>query len=249
MNTEGAAEILATGKRLAPDRFPQPSPETAEVWAVALSEVDFPRALWGEAVILWATKLVGDRMVTPRDLIGAAYSVRDRWEGDPEKAAALARAGFEQLVLPRELSLEETAAVRRAVPSGTELEAFVHGALCVSYSGDCQAGFVAMGRSANRGECPQMCRLQYSLTDREGRELAPPAHYLSLRDLNRLDTLGKMAAAGADIFLVGHPGAHPVQAENRILPDQIQGCHIPQFRNHFSHSSFRIAITVLSVIP
>ena len=89
MNTEGAAEILATGKRLAPDRFPQPSPETAEVWAVALSEVDFPRALWGEAVILWATKLVGDRMVTPRDLIGAAYSVRDRWEGDPERAAVL----------------------------------------------------------------------------------------------------------------------------------------------------------------
>ena len=89
MNTEGAAEILATGKRLAPDRFPQPSPETAEVWAVALSEVDFPRALWGEAVILWATKLVGERMVTPRDLIGAAYSVRDRWEGDPEKARVL----------------------------------------------------------------------------------------------------------------------------------------------------------------
>ena len=89
MNTEGAAEILATGKRLAPDRFPQPSPETAEVWAVALSEVDFPRALWGEAVILWATKLVGERMVTPRDLIGAAFVVRDRWEGDPDKAAVL----------------------------------------------------------------------------------------------------------------------------------------------------------------
>ena len=89
MNTEGAAEILATGKRLAPDRFPQPSPETAEVWAVALSEVDFPRALWGEAVILWATKLVGERMVTPRDLIGAAFVVRDRWEGDPEKARVL----------------------------------------------------------------------------------------------------------------------------------------------------------------
>ena len=89
MNTEGAAEILATGKRLAPDRFPQPSPETAEVWAVALSEVEFPRALWGEAVVLWATKLVGDRMVTPRDLIGAAFVVRDRWEGDPEKARVL----------------------------------------------------------------------------------------------------------------------------------------------------------------
>ena len=89
MNVELAANILAKGKRLAPDRFPQPGPETAEVWAEALAEVDFPAALWSEAVTLWATKLVGDRMVTPRDLIGAAYTVRDRWEGDPEKAAVL----------------------------------------------------------------------------------------------------------------------------------------------------------------
>src|SRR5699024_10465019 len=70
MNVELAAHILAKGKRLAPDRFPQPGPETAEVWAEALSELDFPPALWSEAVVLWSTKLVGDRMVTPRDLIG-----------------------------------------------------------------------------------------------------------------------------------------------------------------------------------
>ena len=89
MNVELAANILAKGKRLAPDRFPQPGPETAEVWAEALSELDFPPALWSEAVVLWSTKLVGDRMVTPRDLIGAAYTVRDRWEGDPDKAAVL----------------------------------------------------------------------------------------------------------------------------------------------------------------
>lgn len=89
MNVELAAHILAKGKRLAPDRFPQPGPETAEVWAEALSELDFPPALWSEAVVLWSTKLVGDRMVTPRDLIGAAYTVRDRWEGDPERAAVL----------------------------------------------------------------------------------------------------------------------------------------------------------------
>ena len=89
MNDEGAAMILAAGKRLAPDRFPQAGPETTEVWALALSEVDFPQELWHEAVILWATKLVGDRMVTPRDLIQAAYTVRDRWEGDPERAAYL----------------------------------------------------------------------------------------------------------------------------------------------------------------
>lgn len=89
MNIELAAHILAKGKRLAPDRFPQPGPETAEVWSEALGEVDFPPALWSEAVTLWATKLVGDRMVTPRDLIQAAYTVRDRWEGDPERAAYL----------------------------------------------------------------------------------------------------------------------------------------------------------------
>ena len=89
MNVELAAHILAKGKRLAPDRFPQPGPETAEVWAEALSELDFPPALWSEAVVLWSTKLVGDRMVTPRDLIGAAYTIRDRWEGDPDKAAVL----------------------------------------------------------------------------------------------------------------------------------------------------------------
>ena len=89
MNVELAAHILAKGKRLAPDRFPQPGPETAEVWAEALSELDFPAALWSEAVVLWSTKLVGDRMVTPRDLIGAAYTIRDRWEGDPDKAAVL----------------------------------------------------------------------------------------------------------------------------------------------------------------
>lgn len=120
----------------------------------------------------------------------------------PQKAAALAAAGFEQLVLPRELSLDETRAVRDAVPADVELEAFVHGALCVSYSGDCQAGFIAMGRSANRGECPQMCRLPYIITDAEGRQLAPPAHYLSLRDLKRIDTLGEMARAGVTSFKI-----------------------------------------------
>ncbi|MDE6276828.1 MAG: U32 family peptidase [Muribaculaceae bacterium] len=120
----------------------------------------------------------------------------------PEKAAALAAAGFEQLVLPRELSIDETRAIRAVVPADVELEAFVHGALCVSYSGDCQAGFIANGRSANRGECPQMCRLPYSLTDETGRELAPAAHYLSLKDLKRIDALGEMAEAGVSSFKI-----------------------------------------------
>lgn len=89
MNIELAANILRKGKLLAPDRFPQPSPEVGRVWAEALGSIDFPPELWSEAVTLWATHLVGDRMVTPRDLIGAAYSVRDRWESEPARAGRL----------------------------------------------------------------------------------------------------------------------------------------------------------------
>lgn len=117
-----------------------------------------------------------------------------------EKARILADAGFSQLVLPRELSLDEIAAIRSAVD--VPVEVFVHGALCVSYSGDCQAGFVAMGRSANRGECPQMCRLPYRLTDAADRDVAPERHYLSLRDLNNIANLPALAQAGASSFKI-----------------------------------------------
>ena len=103
----------------------------------------------------------------------------------PAKAAFLARCGFSQLVMPRELSEAEIADMRRAVPPDVALEAFVHGALCVSYSGDCQASCAANGRSANRGECAQMCRMAYDLVDADGRVLAKDKHLLSLRDLNR----------------------------------------------------------------
>ena len=119
----------------------------------------------------------------------------------PAKARFLAAAGFSQLVLPRELTLAETAEILAAVPQ-CALEAFVHGALCVSYSGDCQAGFMATGRSANRGECPQMCRLPYRLCDASGRDLAPERHYLSLRDMNRIDLLADMADAGVSSFKI-----------------------------------------------
>lgn len=89
----------------------------------------------------------------------------------PDKASWLAKAGFSQLVLPREYSLAEIKAVADTVD--VPVEVFVHGALCVSYSGDCQAGFAAMGRSANRGVCPQMCRLPYELVDADGNPVAP----------------------------------------------------------------------------
>ncbi|MDE6136749.1 MAG: U32 family peptidase [Muribaculaceae bacterium] len=118
----------------------------------------------------------------------------------PARAAMLEKAGFSQIVLARELTLDEIRAVRAATTA--PLEAFVHGALCVSYSGDCHAGFIAMGRSANRGECPQMCRLPYRLCDASGRDLAPERHYLSLRDMNRINLLADMADAGISSFKI-----------------------------------------------
>lgn len=120
----------------------------------------------------------------------------------PEKARFLAGLGFSQLVLPRELTLDEIRAIRDAVP-GTPLEAFVHGALCVSYSGDCQASYAIGGRSANRGECAQICRLPFMLTDGDGRAVDPVArHYLSLRDLRRAEALLPMMKAGVSSFKI-----------------------------------------------
>lgn len=123
----------------------------------------------------------------------------------PEKALFLASCGMSQLVLPREFSLDEIRAVSRAVGPGVSLEAFVHGALCVSYSGDCQASCAACGRSANRGECAQMCRMAYDLVDGNGRVAVRDKHLLSLRDLSRLSTPGaieEMALAGISSFKI-----------------------------------------------
>lgn len=113
---------------------------------------------------------------------------------DVAKAEFLSKVGFTRLVLARELTVSEIKEIYEA--TGCELEAFVHGALCVSYSGDCRASYMMTGRSANRGECAQICRLRYELTDEAGNTLAPPAHYLSLRDLNRIEDLEAMLSAG-----------------------------------------------------
>lgn len=117
-----------------------------------------------------------------------------------EKAKLMADAGFSQIVLPREFSAEQVRACAEA--AGVPVEVFVHGALCVSYSGDCQAGCVATGRSANRGMCPQMCRLPYELVDADGNAVAPEKHYLSLRDLNRRADLLALIEAGATSFKI-----------------------------------------------
>lgn len=118
----------------------------------------------------------------------------------PEKARMLEDLGFSQIVLARELSLKEIAQVREATT--VPLEVFVHGALCVSFSGDCQASFLATGRSANRGECSQMCRLSYDLVDGDGRVVNKAKHLLSLRDMNRISALEELAGAGASSFKI-----------------------------------------------
>ena len=111
----------------------------------------------------------------------------------PEKARFLEALGFSQLVMARELTLDEIAAIRKVTT--VPLEAFVHGALCVSYSGRCAISHVLKNRSANRGECAQMCRLPYDLVDGKGHTLIEGKHLLSLRDMARHDRLEQMMAA------------------------------------------------------
>lgn len=118
----------------------------------------------------------------------------------PDKARFLEALGFSQLVMARELTFNEIADIRQAVRM--PLEAFVHGALCVCYSGRCQMSQAIKRRSANRGECAQMCRLPYDLVDEQGRVLVSNKHLLSLRDMNRTSLLRQMIDAGVSSFKI-----------------------------------------------
>lgn len=118
----------------------------------------------------------------------------------PEKARFLEEAGFSQIVLARELTVNQIEEICNSVK--VPVEVFVHGALCVSYSGRCHASFATCGRSANRGRCAQLCRLPYVLTDSNGHTLAPARHYLSLKDLNASSVLSDLLKAGASSFKI-----------------------------------------------
>ena len=118
-----------------------------------------------------------------------------------EKVEWLARHNFDRVVLARELSLEEIRIIHQRVPQ-TELEVFVHGALCVSYSGVCYASEYCFGRSANRGACAQFCRMKFDLTDKDGNEIINQAHLLSLKDMCRIDSLEQLADAGVTSFKI-----------------------------------------------
>lgn len=118
-----------------------------------------------------------------------------------DKVAWLGSLGFRRVVLARELSIDEIAQIHAHVP-GVELEVFVHGALCVSYSGLCYASQYAFQRSANRGACAQFCRMKFDLVDAEGTVIERQRHLLSLKDLCQADRLEALAAAGACSFKI-----------------------------------------------
>ena len=119
----------------------------------------------------------------------------------PEKVRWLRDIGFSRVVLARELSAAEIAEIHRQVPE-VELEVFVHGALCVSYSGQCYASQYCFGRSANRGECAQFCRMKFSLVDAEGSEVERDRYLLSLKDMNQNSQLEQLVETGATSFKI-----------------------------------------------
>lgn len=112
-----------------------------------------------------------------------------------EKVKFLANTGCSRVVLARELSLSQINEIHQSTP--VELEVFVHGALCVSYSGQCYISHAMTGRSANRGTCAQYCRLPYDLLDAHGKVLVANKHLLSLKDLDLSASLEKLIDAGA----------------------------------------------------
>lgn len=118
----------------------------------------------------------------------------------PAKIRFLEECGFARAVLARELSLPEIAAIR--ANSAIELEAFVHGALCAGVSGRCYLSAAVTGRSANRGECAQLCRTAQTLYGPDGRVLAADRYLLSMKDLNRTASLRDLVAAGVGSFKI-----------------------------------------------
>ena len=144
---------------------------------------------------------------------------------DPRQVALWHALGIEQTVLPREMDIASAQALHAAVPD-MRLEAFVHGALCVCFSGRCYISQVMRGRSANRGACAQYCRLSYDLEDARGVKLRSAQYLLSLKDLNRSLLLGQMVQAGVRSFkiegrLKNNPYVTNVTAHYRRLLDHL----------------------------
>ena len=149
------------------------------------------------AVIAMAEKGIGDIKGDIRIPLHASTQCAIR---TPEHARFLESLGFSRLILERQLSLEEIKAIRKAVTC--ELEAFVHGAICVCYSGQCYLSEKIAGRSANRGACIQACRSRYDLVDANGKTLVRDKALLSLKDYNLRDRIEELADAGITSFKI-----------------------------------------------
>ena len=117
-----------------------------------------------------------------------------------EKVKFLEDCGFSRVILARELGLKEISEIRKN--TSVELETFVHGAACVSFSGNCYMSYFIGERSANRGECAQPCRNKYSLSDGNNRLISSDKYLLSLKDINRSDYIAEMISAGISSFKI-----------------------------------------------
>lgn len=158
---------------------------------------------------------------------------------NPAKVKFLEDVGFSQVVLARELSMQEVAAV--AASSRVALEYFVHGALCVAFSGQCFISHAHTGRSANRGECSQACRLPYTLVDDKGKTITENQHLLSMKDNNQSNNVLALAQAGVSSFKI--EGRYKdlsyvknITAHYRTLIDEVLASH-PEFQRASSGRS------------
>ena len=157
----------------------------------------------------------------------------------PEKAHFLGASGFSQLVLARELTIEQIKAIK--AQTTTPLEYFVHGALCVAYSGQCYISHADNGRSANRGDCSQACRLPYTLTDSENRVVAFDKHLLSMKDNDQSRNLEALLDAGVQSLKI--EGRYKdmgyvknITAHYRLLLDEILTRRPEYYRASSGHS-------------
>lgn len=148
-----------------------------------------------DAIIIQDTAIL--QMQLPPITIHASTQMHNH---TPERINLLNKAGIERVVLARELTIDQIKEIK--ANTNTELEAFIHGSLCVSYSGRCFMSESIGGRSANRGECAQPCRKKYSLNDDKGNVLINDRHLLSLRDLNQTDNIGALMDAGIYSFKI-----------------------------------------------
>lgn len=133
----------------------------------------------------------------------------------PEKVKFLEDAGFSRVILARELNLKQVQDIRHATT--IDLEFFIHGALCVSYSGQCYLSQALTGRSANRGVCAQPCRMAYNLMDEKGKRLRENQHLLSLKDLNLSNYLPQLVEAGITSFKIEGRLKDETYVKNTVL--------------------------------